>query len=99
MDAYRDRLSGGRFEQDARPRDLRSRVAFPAAGGKLLSDKRAKLGSRPTRLRKQVVRIRKRLNASLDCAFEPLGRVGLRELDHGLNGGQHVLRTVLGFAS
>jgi hypothetical protein len=39
------------------------------------------------------------LDASLDCAFETLGRVGLSEMYSRLYSCQHVLGPVLGFPS
>ena len=43
--------------------------------------------------------VRERLDASLDCLLETLGRVGLREMHRRLHGRQHVLGPVLGLAS
>ena len=68
-------------------------------GRKLLLGQTVKVGSLPARLDEQPVDVRERLNASLDCLLETLGRVGLREMYRRLHGRQHVLGPMFGLAS
>ena len=70
----------------------------PGIRRKLLRDETAQLGSSPTRLHKQRMDICEGLNASLDCALEPVGCFGVRKMHGRLHCCQHVPGSVLGLA-
>jgi hypothetical protein len=61
-----------------------------------LRDNTVQLGTRPARFHEQPMDVRERLNASLDCVFETIGRVGLTKMHCRLNSRQHVLGSMFG---
>jgi hypothetical protein len=60
---------------------------------------RNELGSSPASFHEQPVDARERLNTSLYCTLETFGRIGVGKACGRLHGRQHVLGSVLGFAS
>jgi hypothetical protein len=70
---------------------MRAPLTLSEVRGKFLKHNAGQLGADPTRLDEQIVDICERLNASFNGSFKTIGRVGMRKIYGGLDGGEDVL--------